>query len=144
MGASSLQRAATKGGLVLLYHSVFESLPKPLDGTIHNTTPETLRRQLEAVGREFTFVSVDELAVMKNPTGFAAVSFDDGYRCVLEEGLAVFESLQIPFTLYLNGGTFNGRPNWRDKVRTLESASLVEEFEGCMQGIHKIQRERDL
>ena len=90
MGASSLQRAATKGGLVLLYHSVFESLPKPLDGTIHNTTPETLRRQLEAVGREFTFVSVDELAVMKNPTGFAAVSFDDGYRCVLEEGLAVF------------------------------------------------------
>ncbi|MFT5113680.1 MAG: peptidoglycan/xylan/chitin deacetylase (PgdA/CDA1 family) [Parasphingorhabdus sp.] len=137
-----LQNCSSDQGLVLLYHAVFENLPEELDGSLHNVTPNQLRLQLQAVARRFEFVSVDDFSRLENPAGFAAVSFDDGYRCVLEQALPIFEELKIPFTLYVNGGAFDGSANWRDKIRYLESRDLTKKFESEMRGITPVAGKR--
>ena len=139
---ANLEELASNNGLVLLYHAVFEAIPDGLDGTLHNIPPKVMQRQLEHIGRCFEFTTLDALGAMKNPAGYASVSFDDGYQCVLVEGLPVFERLSIPFTVYVNGGTIDGQPSWRDKVRLLENRGWIEEFEKQMQGIDPVPGKR--
>jgi len=132
---SRLAAIARESGLVLLYHGVWAEPPAALAGGLHNVTPDTLGRQLELINRHFTVVGVDEFAAARSRKGLAAVSFDDGYLCVLEEGLPVFEAFEIPFTIYVNGSSFNGQTFWRDKVRFISERDLVEAFEEFMAGI---------
>jgi len=106
-----------------------------LAGGLHNVAPDTLAEQLEALKHHFEIVSVDEFAAARSRKGLAAVSFDDGYQCVLDEGLPVFEALQVPFTIYVNGSSFEGQTFWRDKVRFIAERGLVEAFEKFMTGI---------
>lgn len=133
--AKRLQALSREGGLVLLYHGVWAQPPAALAGGLHNVTPTQMAEQLEAVRREFEIVSVDEFAQAKSKKGLAAVSFDDGYRCVIEQGLPVFESLGIPFTIYINGTSVSGQTFWRDKVRLIVERDLTKEFEAEMRDI---------
>jgi len=130
-----LATIAGESGLVLLYHGVWSEPPKALAAGLHNVTPAALGEQLETLKRYFEIVTVDEFASASSRKGLAAVSFDDGYRCVLEEGLPVFEALQVPFTIYVNGSSFAGETFWRDKVRFISDRGLVNEFEEFMTGI---------
>jgi len=97
--------------------------------------PEPLYRQIETLKRHFTLVSVDEFAQAPSQRGLAAVSFDDGYRCIVEEGLNVFRALNVPISVYVNGATLSGEVFWRDKVRFIQANGLVEAFEEHMRGI---------
>lgn len=133
---------ANKCGLVLLYHAVFERPPAVLAGGLHNVRPSVLRAQLEAVGRCFEFVDVDTFAALPDPRGYAAVTFDDGYRSVFDSALPVLESLGVPFTVYLNGAAFDGAAFWRDKVRLVEAMGWVSDFESFMRGIEPIAGRR--
>ncbi len=130
-----LRAISRKGGLILLYHGVWAEPPSALAGGLHNVSPEQLAEQLEVIKQIFTIVTVDEFAQAKNRTGLAAVSFDDGYQCVIDEGLPVFESLEIPFTVYVNGSSFAGQTFWRDKVRFIADRNLTGEFEAQMNDI---------
>jgi len=130
-----LRALALEGGLILLYHGVWGTVPQPLSGGLHNVAPEPLSRQIEALKQDFTVVSVDEFAQARSRRGLAAVSFDDGYRCIVDEGLDVFRALNVPISVYVNGSTLNGEVFWRDKVRYIQANGLVEAFEEQMRGV---------
>ena len=55
-----LQDLSRRTGLVLLYHGLFGRVPSDLEQGLHNVSPEALYQQLEAIGRFFRFVTIDE------------------------------------------------------------------------------------
>jgi peptidoglycan/xylan/chitin deacetylase (PgdA/CDA1 family) len=112
---------------VLLYHSTFAKVPDHLKHNLHNVTPEELYRQVSWLKRHFDLVSVDEY-LEGNRLGCAALTFDDGYDSVFSEALPVLNSLDAPFTVFINGSSLSGRPFWRDGVRYLINNGLVREF----------------
>ncbi|GJL82117.1 MAG: hypothetical protein DHS20C01_17510 [marine bacterium B5-7] len=124
-----LSRLSNSAGVVLLYHATFARVPSSLAKGLHNIRPEILRTQIEGLARYFKFIDVDEFAILDDPRGYAAVSFDDGYRCIFDEALPIFEELNIPITVYLNGINFAGGSFWRDKVRLVENHGWTSEFE---------------
>jgi peptidoglycan/xylan/chitin deacetylase (PgdA/CDA1 family) len=126
--SADLAALARRAGLALVYHATFAVVPRTLAGGLHNVAPEILERQLAALARHFRFVEVDEFAAARDPAGLACISADDGYRCVLDDALPVFESLGVPLTMYVTGTTLEGLPFWRDQVRVLINEGLVDEF----------------
>lgn len=126
--AAELAATATRCGVGLLYHAVFDHIPKDIDVKLHNVTVSTLRRHLLALRRSFRIVSVDEFAEARSTRGLACLSFDDGYRSVFSHAMPVLLDLAIPFTIFINGATLEGRAPWRDKVRYLIVHGLVDDF----------------
>jgi peptidoglycan/xylan/chitin deacetylase (PgdA/CDA1 family) len=108
------RRAQAGGGrvLVLSYHritpdfaaSARETLPSLLVST------ETLRRQLEHVGRTHDIVSLaDARRILAAPGGngardVVAVTFDDGYADNAEHALPVLVALGVPATAFIPTG----------------------------------------
>ncbi|MBU0508204.1 polysaccharide deacetylase family protein [bacterium] len=123
--ANSLQRLWTSH--VLLYHSTFARVPDRLRQGLHNVTPEQLYRQIRWLKRHFDIVSVDDF-FRRYRTGRVAITFDDAYTCVFTEAAAVLESLKVPFTVFVNGCSLEGKAFWRDKIRFLINRGLVAKF----------------
>ncbi|MDZ7841061.1 MAG: polysaccharide deacetylase family protein [Gammaproteobacteria bacterium] len=111
---------------MLLYHASFSEVPADQRQRLHNNRPEAMYRHLKFLKRHYTFVPIDELAASRSCRGLAAVTFDDGYTCVLEEALPVLEALKIPCTIFLNGATMEKKVFWRDKVRCIINWNLSE------------------
>lgn len=123
-----MQRIARERGVILLYHSVMEQKPEALVRTLHNVTASQLTNHLTDLSDYFEFVSLSEFSAARSKAGLACVTFDDGYRNVLENALPIMESLDYPFTLFLNPVTFKHRWNWRDKVRHVIHHEQVDAF----------------
>jgi peptidoglycan/xylan/chitin deacetylase (PgdA/CDA1 family) len=73
------------------------------------TAPQSMfQRQIEYIYRHFTVVSLDEAleALIKKTKSknLLVVTFDDGYRNVLENALPILHSLNMPCTIYLTTG----------------------------------------
>ncbi len=130
-----LADVAQRFGVCLLYHATFDTVPTELSARLDNVSPAVLHEHLATLRHDFTFVCVDELVEAQHRAGLAAVTFDDGYRCVIEQALPVLADLQIPATIYINSKIFDGETGWRDKVRFLIEHDLVEAFEIEMHGI---------
>jgi len=112
---------------ILLYHSVFNSVPNDLQGNIHNVTPDVIYKQILWLKKYYDFVSVDDL-VKNYSIGKCAVTFDDGYRSVFIEASNIFEELNTPYTVYLNTMSFYGNVFWRDKIRYIINNDLIDDF----------------
>ena len=136
----TLKSIAAQNGIILLYHSITPSIPDELQNTLHNVHPEVLQKHLEQVSAFFQFVSLEEFASADTKKGLATITFDDGYKNVLEKALPILESFNYPLTLFLNPMTFEKRWNWRDKVRYLINYQLIDEFERDYQFNHKQKR----
>lgn len=115
-------------GLVLLYHYVSAHAPEGLGRMLHTTHPSLLARHLKELGREREFVPLSTLLAADNRAGLAAVTFDDGYWCVLDEALPVLESFNIPATVFLNPAVVSGYWNWRDKIRYVVGHGFAQDF----------------
>lgn len=113
---------------ILLYHSCFSEVPADLGEKIHNVRPSNLYKQLVWYKKYYDIVSLQEWIKAKSRRGLVAVTFDDAYKSVFDEGLEVLESLNIPATIFIIGSTLDGNIFWRDKVRYLESKGLSAEF----------------
>ena len=125
---TSLNSIAKRCGVGLLYHAVFESVPAALGDTLHNVTPDQLYDHLKRLKQHFEIVNVDEFIKFPDYSRHAFVTFDDGYKTVIQSALPVLESLSIPATIYINGKTFDNKILWRDKIRFIIENDLVEEF----------------
>jgi len=110
---------ASRRALVLCYHRVVDDLVGPDPAMV--VTATTLRRQLEAIGRAYHFVTMDDLAAELARGGprrpSCAVTFDDGYQDNLTRGLPVLRALGAPATVYLTAGVMEtGQPLWPERV----------------------------
>ena len=137
MNSQSLTPLASRCGVGVLYHAVFERVPPEIDYKLHNVTPARLHRHLEVLSRHFRFVGVDEFGEARSQRGLACLSFDDGYRNVIEAALPVLSDLSIPATVFVNGATLQGAASWRDKIRYLMANDLIAEFESCAGSLHR-------
>ncbi len=124
-----IKSIAGNTGVILLYHSVAETIPNALDNTLHNVSPEVFAKHLQQLSEHFNFVPLKEFAQANEKKGLATITFDDGYKNVLENALPILESLNYSFSIFLNPLTFTGKFNWRDKVRYLIRHDLIDEFE---------------
>ncbi len=75
---------------------------------IYPVSAEALAAQLEALGREFTFVSgADLLAAVEGkkalPPSACAITFDDGLRSQVEVALPVLDRLRVPALFFVCG-----------------------------------------
>jgi peptidoglycan/xylan/chitin deacetylase (PgdA/CDA1 family) len=117
---------------ILLYHFVSaERNDFTLSG--HTVDPEAFRRQLEYLSARYTLVRLPDLPALGRPGSppgpYAAVCFDDGYRCILAEAYPILESLRIPATMFVNPPVLGNRDLlWRDKIRYLIQKDLAGEF----------------
>jgi peptidoglycan/xylan/chitin deacetylase (PgdA/CDA1 family) len=100
---------------VLCYHAISEQWPDPVA-----VTPAQLERQL-AFLRERGFVGATfSEAVARHPSRkTVAVTFDDGYRSVIEHAFPILERLEMPGTVFVPS-LYASRPDptfWRGKGR---------------------------
>lgn len=114
---------------ILLYHSIFNESPSELRGILDNVYPNILRYQLRILKSHYKVISVDDYIKLRDKRGYACVTFDDAYQNVIKNGLAVFEELNIPVTIFVNTSTLENKVFWRDKIRYIINNNLVSEFE---------------
>ncbi len=132
-GSTSGTRAGERA-YVLNYHAV-GTRPQgtgPAGEFLHDVAPEAFRRQLRALRKRFRIVDISELVARTargEPVGgLACVTFDDGYRSVLENAVPVLDELEVPGTLFLTTALLDGAVLWRDKVRYVLQEKRVERF----------------
>ncbi|HSC90998.1 MAG TPA: polysaccharide deacetylase family protein [Gaiellaceae bacterium] len=114
--------------LVLCYHAVSERWPAELA-----VTPAALDEQLRSLlARGYRFATFHE-AVSAPPTGrVVAVTFDDGYRSVLDAAFPVLSGLGVPATVFVctdfvdRGGamSWRGISDWAGGPYASELAAL--------------------
>jgi peptidoglycan/xylan/chitin deacetylase (PgdA/CDA1 family) len=136
-GALPLRALARNSGPVLTYHACYREVPKYVSG-LDNITPEWLYRQVSTLAKVYRFVPIDEFAESKTRRGIAAITFDDGYRSVLDEAMPILVSLGVPFTIFVNTYPLEGETFWRHKVLYLILQGMASEFENFMRGVRRI------
>lgn len=83
--------------LVLCYHAVSERWPAAL-----SVTPEDLERQLETlVGRGYRGATFSAAVRAPDRGRTVAVTFDDGYRSVIEHAHPILSALGLPGTVFV-------------------------------------------
>lgn len=85
------------GSLVLCYHAVSNQWPAALA-----TTPERLREQLEFLVRQgYSGATFSDVVAGDIPAKAVAITFDDGYRSVLDHGFPVLSEFGFPATVFV-------------------------------------------
>jgi peptidoglycan/xylan/chitin deacetylase (PgdA/CDA1 family) len=123
---------------VLLYHAVFRDIPKDIRDNLHNVHPEILHEHLSYLKKHYRIVPVDELTNRTRIQGTASITFDDGYKCVIDEVYEMLLDLDIPYTIFVNSGSMKNEIFWRDKVRYIINNDLVDECEAFLQHTKRI------
>jgi peptidoglycan/xylan/chitin deacetylase (PgdA/CDA1 family) len=83
--------------LVLCYHAVSDQWPSDLA-----VTPDRLREQLDfLVRRGYRGVTFGQIAAGEVSSKAVAITFDDGYRSVLEQGFPVLSEHGFPGTVFV-------------------------------------------
>ncbi len=132
-----LRAIASRAAPVLTYHACYRRPPAEV-ASPDNITPEWLYDQIAALKKAVRFIPIDELAECKIRKGVAAVTFDDGYKSVIDEAMPVLVALEVPFTVFVNTYGLEGRTFWRHKVMYIVNNGLTQECEAFVRGVQKI------
>jgi peptidoglycan/xylan/chitin deacetylase (PgdA/CDA1 family) len=134
--AGTVRGGPPRPGLRILYYHRISQECDPLA-----VTPDAFRRQMEALAasgqRVVDLYAIDELALEPGEAAIA-LTFDDGYRDVLDHGLPVMREHGFPSTVFVVPGAIAGRAafSWYaagtmpplagwDELREEERAGLV-------------------
>jgi peptidoglycan/xylan/chitin deacetylase (PgdA/CDA1 family) len=105
--------------VVLMYHHVSSSTPPST-----SISPEDFAKHMEYVNTHFNVISlktaIDKLKSGKklNPNSLV-ITFDDGYRNILENGHPILSSLNFPYTIFINPGRIGiekGQLSWDEVI----------------------------
>ena len=116
---------------IILYHFVSD---RRNDFTLSGHTVPTaeFRRQLAYLAARYAIIRLrdaPQLAEADPARPFAAVCFDDGYQCILQEAYPILAEMRIPATMFVNPPVLGNRDLlWRDKIRFLLQKGLEREF----------------
>lgn len=135
-------RGGLRGAAVLAYHAIGDVDPA-LD--VHGlfTPVAAFRRQMEWLARSFRVVPLSDV-VSGRAAGprTVALTFDDGYRSVLEHGVPVLERLGLPATMFVPTAYLGDENRWNpptgldltilapDELRELERRGVAVESHG--------------
>ncbi len=124
---------------ILMYHRV---MPTPAMGTppTWNVTPQRFQMQLEGLlDRGFEPWRLADMVDASRrghriPRNAFAVTFDDGYACLLESALPVLQRLDVPATIFLVTGYLDAMSpmpfdDWPGKHGELESRRSLSRHE---------------
>lgn len=95
--------APTKSTTVLLYHKVSIDQVRHFD------------RQMRTLLQLARPVRADIITLAKTTQHQVMVTFDDGYRCTIENILPIMRELKIPFTLFIPSRFLGKVPEWTHK-----------------------------
>ncbi|MCX5054442.1 MULTISPECIES: polysaccharide deacetylase family protein [unclassified Streptomyces] len=133
--------AAAVRPLVLMYHGVGTRTARR-DPFCLFVPPDTLHRQLRGLlDRGWTPLTLGRYLRGDFPARSVLVTFDDGYRALLDEGVPVLRGLGFPATAFVLGGMLGATSTWMadmpdeplldaDGVRALADAGLDVECHG--------------
>jgi len=100
----SLVKPWSGNSLILCYHRIksnSDSYFNPCDSL--NTSKELFESQISYISSNFKIVSLDEMLENKNDNQFRiAITFDDGYKDNISEGLPILEKYNAPLTLFIS------------------------------------------
>jgi len=114
----------------ICYHSISGN-KKPFQGNLHNISKDNFFQQLKTLSKKYTFLPITEFLNEKtklNRHKISAITFDDGYKNILEVASPVLELLNLPFTIFFNTKLLDGTYFWRDKIRVILERNLVLSF----------------
>jgi len=94
--------AAHAGVAILQYHHIGDDTPR-----VTSVTTKELEQHLEfLVQQQFTVIDLTEVAALLAsdeplPAKTAAITIDDGWRNVYDNGLELFKRYRMPFTIFV-------------------------------------------
>jgi peptidoglycan/xylan/chitin deacetylase (PgdA/CDA1 family) len=94
----------TRRSAILTYHSLDDS------GSVISTRPDVFRRQMEFLAA--SGVPVRPLPEVLDTPGAVAITFDDGFRNLLDNAIPVLEKHRFPATIFVVGAHCGGRNDW--------------------------------
>jgi peptidoglycan/xylan/chitin deacetylase (PgdA/CDA1 family) len=102
IGALRLTRLLPGGLHVVLYHHV-SARPSPLVDRLNVTTPpELFEAHVHRLARNYDVVGADDVLSGKLPTRALLITFDDGFRSVLDSALPLLKRLGLPSVFFLS------------------------------------------
>lgn len=113
--------------IILCYHNV-SSEPRPFEDKYQlNHLPEELRRHLKILSNYFPWGNPKELIAGSGQVGTKIyLTFDDGFKGILTEGLAVLRDFKAPSLHFLNMGPILGvEPYWVVTAEQGEALGLL-------------------
>lgn len=145
-GAHRLAESYTRGlGAILMFHRVRPRLEQSFEPNrpLEITAPflDALLRHLRGRGHEI--VALDEaMAALRSGVPrarpFAVLTFDDGYRDLVEHALPVLERHNAPFTAYVTSGFAEGsaRMWWVELEEAIRRLDHIDVIAGDTRFIH--------
>lgn len=122
------------GPVVPTYHAVAPVTDNPfLAGRLHRITPDIFAKQLEWLQSRFDIISTEDMlertARGASLSGTAAITFDDGYRSVIDHAVPILTSMKLPATIYVTTCLLEPRGMlWRDWVRWVLNREKTDAF----------------
>jgi peptidoglycan/xylan/chitin deacetylase (PgdA/CDA1 family) len=148
-GATNLYLRARRehGAMILMYHSVSRGPERRFFDPASTLAAEAFEAQMRFIAKYRRVVSVSEIVRTLEeggslPAGTVAITFDDGYRDVLEVAAPVLERYELPATLYLATGYIeSGENQWVDQLYVAISSRTKNELflEGPVAGEFRLE-----
>ena len=106
--------------VILMYHHVSSDTPPST-----SISPENFKAHIEYVSANFNVISLAEaINAFKNkktlPPNTLVITFDDGYRNILENGHPILQKYKFPYTIFINPeriGVERGQLDWEEVLR---------------------------
>ncbi len=142
--AQSAAAAGQDSAVVLLYHHVSEDTPAST-----SVTPEQFKTHMTWLAENYKVMPLQDITeALKNkqtlPENAVAVTFDDGYRNILENGHPVMQSLKLPYTVFINPdeiGRLKNQLSW-DDVKAMHKDG-VDFANHTLDHLHMLDRHQD-
>lgn len=130
-------RKLKKSGYVtiLMYHGVCRDDDALLHGDALQVKASEFDKQMKYLSENFFVIPASrykDIQQMENHEGkpIAIITFDDGYRNILDVAAPILQKYSLPATVFLVTGTLNADDNgifWWDRVRTVMASRGVKQ-----------------
>jgi peptidoglycan/xylan/chitin deacetylase (PgdA/CDA1 family) len=100
----SLFKKTRKAMCVILYYH-----------TVYSEEIESFEQQMDDLLRWTNPISIKDINKIKPGLRYSAVTFDDGFTCVLDNALPVLAKRNIPAALFVPSGCLGQHPQWIDE-----------------------------
>src|SRR5688572_3477343 len=99
--AASRARRRPQGQCVVLYYHAVSADQR-----------NAFRRQIRELSSRFETVSAGAPELARAGTRSVAVTFDDGFRCVVQHALPVLRAAGVPSVMFVPSGNLGQPPRW--------------------------------